>query len=91
MNCSTVKEGVFCSFMTTSGCSYNGGSCHTIVESCEGCEKVSSFAGGLYCNSYPNPAIKWEFGRCNFATHIKEEKASGKKLNPLKASKRGVR
>jgi hypothetical protein len=90
MQCATVKEGVFCSFMTPSGCGYNGGRCYTIVETCQGCDRIKAFATGEYCTSYPNPAVKWEFGKCNFATHIKVEKAEQKKLNPLKASKRAA-
>jgi len=36
--CTTIKEGMECPFMTTSGCSYNGGICHEIVEECNGCK-----------------------------------------------------
>jgi hypothetical protein len=90
MQCATVKEGVFCSFMAPSGCTYNGGRCYTIVEKCSGCDRVKGFPTGEYCTSYPNPGVKWEFGKCNFATHIKVEKVEQKKLNPLKASKRAA-
>jgi hypothetical protein len=90
MNCATLKEGTYCSFMTASGCSFNGGRCYVIVENCQGCDRVSKQATGEYCSSFPNPAIKWEFGKCNFATHIKVEKLEAKKLNPLKASKRAA-
>lgn len=90
MNCSTVKEGVYCSFMTGSGCSFNGGRCHPVIENCEGCDKVTAYSSGSYCASFPNPNVKWEFGRCNFASHLKTEKVEAKKLNPLKASKRSA-
>jgi hypothetical protein len=90
MNCATVKEGKYCSFMSAAGCSYNGGRCLTIIEGCAGCDRVSTFPSGDYCASYPNPAVKWEFGKCNFATHIKVEKVEQKKVNPLKASKRAA-
>jgi hypothetical protein len=90
MNCATVKEGSFCGFMTSTGCGYNGGQCHTVVEECQGCGKVESFSAGEYCTSYANPAVKWEFGRCNFATHMKAEKSDSRKVNPLKASKRSM-
>ncbi len=76
--------------MTAAGCGYNGGRCYTIVESCKGCDKVKSYAAGEFCVSFPNPGIKWEFGRCNFATHMKLDKVETKKLNPLKASKRAA-
>lgn len=89
MMCSTVKEGADCAFMTKAGCGYNGGSCHPIVEQCEGCDRIVEKETGRYCKSYPNPAIKWKTGRCNFATHVKSEvQAQQNKVNPLKASKR---
>ncbi len=90
MNCTTVKEGFYCAFMTASGCSYTGGRCLTVVENCAGCDRIQALATGQYCGSYPNPAVKWEFGRCNFATHIKADRKEEKKINPLKASKRAA-
>jgi hypothetical protein len=90
MNCTTIKNGVHCTFMSSSGCGFTGGSCLSVVESCKGCDRISAYATGEYCNSYPNPSVKWEFGRCNFATHLKIEKQEAKKLNPLKASKRSA-
>ena len=89
MLCETVKEGVDCFFMKKNGCQFNGGSCHQIIDSCLGCQKIQEFPTGKYCISFPEPAVKWRIGVCNMATHVKaEEKASGK-INPLKASKRG--
>ena len=91
MLCATVKAGTDCAFMTKAGCGYNGGSCHQIVDECDGCNRVMGLASGKYCTSYPNPALKWKTGHCNFATHAKLETQSQQqaKVNPLKASKRG--
>jgi hypothetical protein len=92
MVCATVKEGIDCFFMTKSGCQFNGGNCHQVVEQCEGCQRAQSFPTGTYCLSFPDPAGKWRFGICNMATHMKA--ANGKtneKINPLKASKRASR
>jgi hypothetical protein len=37
-----------------------------------------------------NPAGKWAVGGCFIATHIKRTMVEKKKVNPLKASKRGA-
>jgi hypothetical protein len=74
--------------MSAQGCSFNGGSCHTVVEQCEGCAQIKEYGSGQYCLTYGNPAAKWNLGRCNFATHLKDAKKDDKKINPLKASKR---
>ncbi|MFZ5453284.1 MAG: PxxKW family cysteine-rich protein [Thermodesulfobacteriota bacterium] len=90
MHCVSVKPGVDCAFMSKKGCSFNGGKCHTIVESCEGCDRILKWEDGSYCGSFPDPKAKWRTGHCNLATHVKKEKkdnGSGK-INPLKASKR---
>ena len=90
MVCTSVKEGLDCFFMTKSGCQFNGGSCHTVVEQCKGCQKAQDFSAGRYCIAFPDPAAKWRVGICNMATHIKAEiKKTNGKINPLKASKRG--
>lgn len=91
MKCTTLKIGTECVFMIKEGCSFNGGRCHPIVEQCQGCSYVLSFATGQYCKSYSDPRIKWLNTRCNFATHYRVEtkEEQRKKLNPLKASKRG--
>ena len=89
MVCETVKQGVECFFMSKKGCQFNGGNCHTIVEQCEGCQKVKEFPTGKYCLVFPDPAVKWRIGNCNMATHIsKNKKKENGKINPLKASKR---
>jgi hypothetical protein len=90
MQCTTVKNGHECFLMGKDGCTLATGSCQTIASQCEGCERVSNFPTGKYCNVFAHPASKWMFGgACNLATHIKrEEKKEEKMLNPLKASKR---
>ena len=91
MDCTTSKPGIACSFMSTKGCSYNGGSCHTVVDSCNGCGNVIEFDSGSFCRSFPDPSAKWKRGTCNFATHVAIANGDKQKINPLKASKRGSR
>jgi hypothetical protein len=75
--------------MDKAGCTFSGGRCLVVIDKCEGCGNVREFPSGSYCAVFANPASKWTFGRCNFATHVKAEaKKEEKKLNPLKASKR---
>lgn len=90
MVCNSVKEGTECFFMKKKGCQFNGGSCHIVIEPCEGCQKVKEFSTGRYCLVFPDPAAKWRAGECNMATHVVKEtgKKENGKLNPLKASKR---
>jgi hypothetical protein len=91
MQCQTMKAGTECIFMKKSGCSYNGGMCHPIVDACAGCDRVVAFSTGSFCKTYCEPAVKWTKGPCNFATHVKKEvKEDNFKLNPLKASKRNM-
>jgi predicted amidophosphoribosyltransferase len=90
MVCTTIRNGVECTFMTAQGCSYNGGLCHETVETCNGCNRVQEFSSGWYCTACPEPSLKWKNGNCNLASHVTIEKAGAKqKINPLKASKRG--
>ena len=91
MLCTTTREGMECAFMEAKGCAYNGGTCHPAVEPCEGCDRTVTAGDMVYCQSYPDPAAKWRYGKCNFATHIKGEAKVEVKLNPLKASKRAGR
>jgi len=93
MDCVTVKAGQPCSFMTPKGCSFNGGTCHPIVEQCEGCDRILNLESGRYCAAVPNPSVKWRLGSCNLATHVKSATKNGQtvKINPLKASKRSMR
>ncbi len=90
MICTTVRNGESCTFMTAKGCTFNGGSCIQVIESCTGCARSRQYEAGWFCSAAPDPSLKWKHGNCNLATHItisvKEEKA---KLNPIKASKRG--
>ncbi len=89
MVCQTVKSGSECAFMTKKGCGFNGGSCHTIIDKCEGCNKIIDFTTGQYCRVYPEPSSKWLSGNCPTASNIKREiKEAVQKINPLKASKR---
>lgn len=89
MICQTIKNGLECVFMTKKGCGFNGGSCHEIIDKCEGCAKVMEVETGKYCRVYPDPTAKWRIGRCPTATHVKVEfKEPAQKINPLKASKR---
>jgi hypothetical protein len=91
MRCQTIKPDMECIFMKKSGCSYNGGQCHTIVEQCEGCQRIMEFSTGKYCMSFTEPQLKWNHGACPLGTHVKREfQVSGRRLNPLKASKRGM-
>lgn len=89
MVCTTLREGYECVFMTKKGCTFNGGSCHPIIEQCEGCQKIVEYPTGKFCMSSPDPSLKWKNGNCNMATHVKRNNATDNhKLNPLKASKR---
>lgn len=89
MVCQTIKEGTECVFMTKEGCGFNGGSCHQIIDQCEGCTKIIEVSDGKYCMIYPDPTSKWVFGGCPSASHNKTAKTEKvEKINPLKASKR---
>jgi hypothetical protein len=91
MDCSTVKSGVECVFMTKKGCAFNGGTCHPAVEACDGCSRTSEYSSGWFCTACPDPSSKWKNGRCNLATHVKDAvKSETSKINPLKASKRNA-
>ena len=92
MVCQTVKQGMECFFMKKEGCQFNGGNCHPIVDQCEGCQRAKEFSAGKYCINFPEPFIKWRAGNCSMATHVKAATPKTiEKLNPLKASKRGIR
>jgi hypothetical protein len=89
MVCQTVKAGVECAFMTKKGCGFNGGSCYTVIDKCEGCNKIIESASGKFCRVYPDPTAKWSVGGCPTASHVKKAKEeASQKLNPIKASKR---
>jgi hypothetical protein len=77
--------------MSATGCSFNGGHCEPVVEQCEGCAQTHEYSGSRYCLTYGNPAAKWALGRCNFASHVKDDTKVEWKINPLKASKRAAK
>jgi hypothetical protein len=90
MKCSTVRSDIECPFMSSEGCSFNGGVCHNVVESCDGCNRKAEYSDSWYCSACPDPESKWKNGKCNLATHVKAATNGNKvKINPLKASKRG--
>lgn len=93
MICTTVRNGQDCVFMKKTGCGYLSGNCLEIIEKCIGCGKTIEFGTGRYCSITPDPNQKWRLGNCNLATHIQtaEVDQKGKKINPIKASKRGGR
>jgi hypothetical protein len=91
MQCTTIKQGSECFFMSTSGCSFTGGACNPVVEQCEGCDNITMQSSGRFCRVYADPTAKWAFGSCNFATHVKApQQVETKAINPLKASKRAA-
>jgi len=77
---------------TEEGLSFNGFILQPIADKCNGCQRIAEFEGEKYCKSYPQPAMKWVHGACNFATHVKAivDKSGKVKINPLKASKRAA-
>ena len=61
----------------------------TIIDKCDGCERIIIEDQDRFCKTYANPAAKWRNGICNFATHAKPEIiVQTVRINPLKASKR---
>lgn len=69
--------------------SYSEGKFQTIIDKCEGCERIVEENGSKYCQTYLYPEAKWRLGICNFATHQKPEiKVAKVRVNPLKAAKR---
>ena len=94
LSCATIKAGRTCVFMRKSGCSYNGGKCHPGTESCAGCSNLEDLPAGQFCRIFAEPALKWNAGNCNMASHIqgdRSQEVTVKKVNPLKASKRAAR
>lgn len=93
MQCTIVKPGTECTFMKQHGCGFGAApseTCQPVVAQCDGCDNVQEWPTGKYCSMYAAPAIKWTVGICNMASHVQvEKKTTDKKLNPLKASKRG--
>lgn len=61
------------------------------VEGCEGCGKMYSDNGtniGEVCVAYVSPKAQFRRGVCLLKTNRTFEEEGGKKINPLKASKR---
>ncbi len=48
MICQTIRKGSECAFMTAKGCGYNGGLCHEIITSCQGCGRATQLDSGWY-------------------------------------------
>lgn len=76
---------------TPAGVVVKGFVVYPCVEQCAGCERVRGFEDQEFCSSYPDPARKWQHGRCNFATNVKMQSSAQAKVNPLKASKRAAK
>lgn len=89
MKCTTIREGMECTFMAAKGCGYKNGVCHEIVDQCRGCGRTLEVASGWYCSACPEPVVKWKAGNCNLATHVTTTVAeTSQKINPMKVSKR---
>ncbi len=93
MQCTIIKPDYECTFATTAGCGFGDPSdtCVAVVDKCSGCDHTHDWDAATYCKTFASPADKWAFGPCNMATHVKEEAKVARKINPLKASKRGGR
>jgi hypothetical protein len=71
---------------------YSSGFFKSVIDKCEGCERIVTVAEDRYCRTYADPPAKWKQGICNFATHVKPEiTTTAIKVNPLKAAKRASR
>ncbi len=91
--CQTVKKGQVCVHMNkTHGCAATSkGMCFAVCSQCEGCENQTRSNTNLrmYCDVYAKPRAMWNRGDCPMATHLHVEETKKKKINPIKASKRG--
>lgn len=68
---------------------FSNGSFQSVIEKCEGCERIVEVDDSKFCNTFVKPEAKWRLGICNFATHAKPEINVVKvRINPLKAAKR---
>ncbi len=66
--------------------------CKPIVEDCTDCNNVVEVNGIKVCKIYPDPEMRWMVGSCPLATHVEHKwSETGKKINPLKASKRAAK
>lgn len=76
-------------------CTFNEGSCKKILEACLQCEFVDKTSAGsgldCYCLVYMDPLALWKRGKCPMFVDPEAEiakKEEGKRMNPLKASRR---
>ncbi|PIE60115.1 MAG: hypothetical protein CSA32_00535 [Desulfobulbus propionicus] len=68
---------------------FSNGHFQSIIDKCEGCERIVEVEKTKYCKTYLRPETRWRLGICNFATHEKPEVNIAKvRINPLKAAKR---
>jgi hypothetical protein len=71
---------------------YRTGLFKSVIEKCEGCERIVTVVGDRFCRTFADPPAKWRLGICNFATHVKPDiTATSVRVNPLKAAKRTSR
>jgi len=84
------KKKDYCSWLKKEACTLppQVAICDIAIEKCNGCEKM--LASG-YCTLYPDTSLKWGNGNCPSATNLKKKAEVQKKMNPLKASKKGVK
>lgn len=92
MNCNTVKDGLFCMYMSQDGvCKHHKGGCQKVVDKCKDCDRITEYKGDNYCFTYPEPDIRWSYGRCPLCSTTERLVKVEKFLNPLKASKKKSR
>lgn len=71
---------------------FSSGKFKSVIEKCDGCEKIVAVEADRFCRAYIDPSAKWRLGICNFATHAKPEIITSTiKVNPLKAAKRAAK
>lgn len=59
-----------------------------VIDKCDGCKKIDK---DNTCSVYTSPIGKWSVGGCYIHTGVKRiEAGSDRKINPIKASKRGI-
>lgn len=69
-------------------CTFYDGKCFTTIDQCKGCKYIE----GPFCMVYISPSAQWHRGRCPMYVNpaeVQKKVEEEKKLNPLKASKRG--
>ncbi|PLX84721.1 MAG: hypothetical protein C0617_06760 [Desulfuromonas sp.] len=92
MQCQTVLSGTECTFWSKKGCTFEDNTCQTVIDECQGCDRIVEGSIGQVCSVAPSPERKWSAGLCNFATHKKIDiKTEEARVNPLKASKKAAK